>query len=352
MTDEARRERFAATLEAAGLEVDAAIGNADARLRVRRARPHVALVEVGEGASEGALRALAGEDPTLPLVAAGPANVESILGALREGARDYLPVETERAEEWSERMRRAGVVSLFEDRLGASGDAVIAAIREAEASRETAEEVRVALADRTAAFRELEEVYRNDLERMLVLFESVSEGLLFADRRGAVVLMNAAAGALLECSPLEAVGKRIDALQGEPGVRAALAEECEEAFSSGTRERIVHDGSRRRILVRTIPTPPSSPAPKGTLILLRDVTAEVRARRERSIALRLAARRLRALAFRLAGEAGKRSAAAAEALEEEALRLESAARGALDVAARGGRSRPSDRDADLVTSLP
>jgi diguanylate cyclase (GGDEF)-like protein len=113
-----------------------------------------------------------------------------------------------------------------------------------------------------------------------IAFDSLGEGVLILDERAQVVDLNRAAARLLQRAPQGAIGSTLDALLPGLTVDRAL-DGCEEQRSAG-------DGHGRYLRVGAAPIRDAEAGLSGTVVTLRDVTAE----REAELALREAQQRL------------------------------------------------------------
>jgi diguanylate cyclase (GGDEF)-like protein len=113
-----------------------------------------------------------------------------------------------------------------------------------------------------------------------IAFDSLGEGVLILDERAQVVDLNRAAVQLLQRAPQGAIGSTLEALLPGLTVGRALGG-CEEQRSGG-------DGRGRYLRVGAAPIRDTEAGLSGTVVTLRDVTAE----REAEIALREAQQRL------------------------------------------------------------
>ena len=66
---------------------------------------------------------------------------------------------------------------------------------------------------------------RIELERMLLAFERVGEGIVFADRAGGILLLNPAAGSWIGGTGHAAVGASLEGSIADPVLRGAIRED-------------------------------------------------------------------------------------------------------------------------------
>ncbi|HET6201299.1 MAG TPA: PAS domain-containing protein [Planctomycetota bacterium] len=254
-----------------GGRVEEATGALDAQLSARRRSFAAAVVPARRSLAGGErlLDALAREFPRLPIVAVGPRDAGEILAALRAGARDYLVEGEEDPVEAASRVLRAARFPAggAEPEPGQGPEEQALRLALADARREVAE--------RTDAFRELQEIFRHDLERMLLVFERIGEGILFADRAGAILVANPASAAWLAGGPYGAVGAPLAEAFSDPVLREAVRVDRVRALRGERVERFVTAGDGRRVRIETLPEDRGGGEAEGTLTILRDLTVEV-----------------------------------------------------------------------------
>jgi PAS domain-containing protein len=304
---------LAASLKERGAQVEEATGATDARLCARRQRFAAAVVPGRLPLPGGGrlLEALAGEVPDLPLVAVGPAEAGEILAALRAGAREYLVEGGEEPGDAADRVLRAA------RRTEEGGSGVPA---EPGGLRLALTEARREIAERSDAFRELQEIFRNELERMLLAFERVGEGIVFADRAGGILLLNPAAGSWIGGTAHAAVGASLEGSIADPVLRGAILEDRLRALGGTPSARRLELSEGRRVLVETHPMTRGGEA-LGTLVLLRALTDEAGAGQNLRDLLRGVARRLGRTAKWLRASGRPESTAIVPELEEAARQL-------------------------------
>src|SRR5262245_37650616 len=309
-------EFLAGSLKERGAQVEEATGATDARLCARRQRFAAAVVPCRLPLPGGGrlLDALAGESPGLALVAVGPLEAPEILAALRAGAREYLVEGGEDAGEAADRVLRAARPPAAESAPDADPPA------EAKGLRLALSEARREIAERTDAFRELQEIFRSDLERMLLAFEHVGEGIVFADRAGGILLVNPAAGPWIGGTPHAAVGASLEGSITDPVLRGALREDRVRALSGTPSDRTLEGSDGRRIRLEIHPVVREG-VTQGTLVLLRALTEEPGAGQNLRDLLRGVAVRLGRTARWLRSSGRPESTAIAPELEEAARQL-------------------------------
>ncbi len=111
----------------------------------------------------------------------------------------------------------------------------------------------------------------NDRARLLAILSSMSEGVIATDTQQRVLLVNAAAGALLDFPIVEHNGALCEMVRSEPILRAAS-----EVLSTCESKTFQLGPSHGHYLEVTICTFPAHAKPQGVVIVARDTTQSMR----------------------------------------------------------------------------
>ena len=208
---------------------------------------------------------------------------------------------------------------------------------EAERWRVQSEELRRRCKQQAEKFQETQETFYLDLSRMMTIITNIMDGIVFVDRGGNVTLMNPVAEDLLGMKSFVAIGKPIDAMQGQHELLDALVEDHgrledqKEVF----RTVEVHDSEQDLLYIKCMTSRVHDyrGQPAGTLTVLRDITAEFKTDQLKNQYLSIVAHELRTpltgiktfatmMAKGSLGELNDRQEHVCESIREQSVRLE------------------------------
>lgn len=208
---------------------------------------------------------------------------------------------------------------------------------EADRWRVQSEELRRRCKLQAAKFQESQETFYLDLSRMMTIITNIMDGIVFVDRDGNVTLMNPCAEDLLGMKSFVAIGKPIDAMQGQHELLDALVEdhgrmsEQKEVF----RTVEVHDTEQDLLYIKCMTSRVQDYRghPAGMLTVLRDITAEFKTDQLKNQYLSIVAHELRTpltgiktfatmMSKGTLGDLSDRQERACESIREQSVRLE------------------------------
>ncbi|MCU0726961.1 MAG: ATP-binding protein, partial [Planctomycetes bacterium] len=272
----------------------------DAVLRLESGAGFDLVVLDVELAGEEFIRDVARDHPaTRIVVTTGHPALGSALSALRAGARDYVekPVTDPRAvfkrirDLALNRTRREESETLDELRRQNRDlrNRSILLERKVSATQRN-------LREQLLAQQRSREVFYTDLSRVMAIFDNLVDGIVFTDTEGKVILMNPAAGRMLELPSFTALGQPLDTVVGNQALLGVLLEQRNWVGEEGLETEV--PAARRSTgdasyTVYTSEVRDYQGKVSGVLSLLRDVTAQKKTEKLKNQFLSIVAHELR-----------------------------------------------------------
>lgn len=233
----------------------------------------------GMGGEELAAR-LGREYPaTAVVVMTGYPSIETARQAIRSRACDYiekpfddLPALRGRMEEiLAERRRRMEKTTLVRELADRN--------RELENQRtlltRKVDVTQRNLREQMKSLQRSREVFYSDLARVMAILDNLMDGIVFTDPAGKVILMNPAAGTMLDVPPFTAIGRSLQRVGGNRPLLSLLAAHRAMVLDEeGAQAEISMNSGRadEAYAVHSTPIPDFKGALSGVLSLIRDVS--------------------------------------------------------------------------------
>jgi PAS domain S-box-containing protein len=252
-----------------------------------------------ELSGEDLIRQLAQDHPSLPIVVttSRPA-LGGALAAFRAGARDYIekPVPDPRSV-----FKRIRELALPRDGQESETIEELRRVNRDLRNRSILLERKVAstqrnLREQLQVQQRSREVFYTDLSRVMAIFDNLVDGIVFTDAEGKVILMNPAAGRMLEMPSFTALGQPLASVAGNQTLLKVLLEQRAWVGEEGLETEV--PTTRRStgeacFTVYTSEVRDYQGKVSGVLSLLRDVTAQKKTEKLKNQFLSIVAHELR-----------------------------------------------------------